>query len=79
MDRALIENWNERVHNDDRVYILGDLLYRCEDPIAILKQLKGRKHLIVGNMITPGLASPGSRTSSFQSPTMPRSMTGPTS
>lgn len=61
MDRALIANWNERVNDDDRVYILGDLLYRCVDPIGILSQLKGRKHLLVGNHDHSWLNAPGAR------------------
>ena len=61
MDRALIANWNERVNDDDRVYILGDLLYRCLDQIGILSQLKGRKHLLVGNHDHSWLNAPGAR------------------
>ena len=49
MNTALIENWNRRVKGNDTVYILGDLFFRCADPEPILRQLKGRKHLIVGN------------------------------
>ena len=49
MDRAIIDNWNSRVSDNDVVYILGDFSYKSEDPISYLKQLKGRKHLIIGN------------------------------
>ena len=50
MDRALIEYWNKRVKDDDDVYILGDFAYRNTRPEEYyLKQLRGRKHLIVGN------------------------------
>lgn len=50
MDRALIELWNDRVHEDDNVYILGDFAYRNEKSEEwYLRQLKGRKHLIIGN------------------------------
>lgn len=50
MDEALIENWNERVHRNDTVYILGDLIFRASCPSeAYLSRLKGRKHLIIGN------------------------------
>ena len=49
MNDTLIRNWNERVTGNDTVYILGDLFYRCSDPEPILRQLKGKKHLIVGN------------------------------
>ena len=49
MDETLIANWNAKVHNDDTVYILGDLVWQKCDPIPYLSQLKGKKHLIVGN------------------------------
>lgn len=50
MDGALITNWNAKVTKDDDVWILGDFSY-CSDREAsfYLKQLKGRKHLIIGN------------------------------
>lgn len=50
MDKTLINNYNNIVNNNDDVYITGDLFYRnkynAED---ILKKLKGKKHLIIGN------------------------------
>lgn len=50
MDRALIALWNDRVRDDDEVYILGDFAYRSDkDETWYLKQLKGQKHLIIGN------------------------------
>lgn len=50
MDETLIRNWNAKVTNGDPVYILGDLLFRNEKPAEeYLKQLKGKKHLIIGN------------------------------
>lgn len=50
MDAALIANWNARVTNADTVYILGDLIFRAEEPAdTYLRQLKGKKHLIIGN------------------------------
>ena len=49
MDKAIIDNWNRKVTDDDDVYILGDFSYKSEDPIEYLKKLNGRKHLIVGN------------------------------
>lgn len=50
MDRALIKLWNDRVNDDDHVYILGDVIYRSgRDAAWYLRQLKGHKHLIVGN------------------------------
>lgn len=49
MNEAMIAAWNERVHGNDTVYIIGDMFFRCADPESILKQLKGKKRLIVGN------------------------------
>lgn len=49
MNEALIANWNHKVHGNDTVYILGDMFFRTTDPEPILRQLKGRKHLITGN------------------------------
>lgn len=53
-DKLIKENWNHVVHNDDTVYILGDIgkegnnkdnEYLCE----IISTLKGKKVLIQGN------------------------------
>lgn len=50
MDAALIENWNKVVNEDDHVYIIGDFIYRSSHVASYyLKQLKGHKHLIIGN------------------------------
>ena len=49
MNETFIENWNDRVTGRDSVYIVGDLFFRCEDPEAILRRLRGKKHLITGN------------------------------
>lgn len=50
MDATLIRNWNERVTDKDDVYFLGDLTYRSVHPAGwYLGQLRGRKHLIIGN------------------------------
>jgi len=49
MNEALISAWNQRVTGNDTVYILGDLFFRSSDPEAILRRLRGRKRLIVGN------------------------------
>lgn len=62
MDRAMIDNWNSRVTDRDDVYILGDFAYRCEDPVLYLKQLKGQKHLLIGNHDTKLLKNPDSKT-----------------
>lgn len=50
MNEFLISKWNDKVKNDDEVYILGDLSYRSGVSVkSYLRQLNGRKHLIVGN------------------------------
>ncbi len=49
MNEALITAWNDRVSGNDTVYIVGDMFFRCEDAESILKRLKGKKRLIVGN------------------------------
>ena len=50
MDRLLIENWNSRITKNDQVYILGDFAFHNEKEYSwYLSQLKGQKHLIVGN------------------------------
>lgn len=50
MDRMLINFWNNRVQPEDNVYIIGDFCYRngrAEE--WYLRQLKGHKHLVIGN------------------------------
>ena len=49
MNESMIAAWNERVHGNDTVYIVGDMFFRCPAPENILKRLKGKKRLIVGN------------------------------
>lgn len=50
MDATLIANWNSRVKDEDTVYHLGDFSFRDKrQTLAILRQLKGQKHLILGN------------------------------
>lgn len=50
MDRGMIEFWNSTVADDDDVWILGDFTYRAPRHVQwYLGQLKGRKHLILGN------------------------------
>lgn len=45
-----LKEMTAKVTNGDTVYILGDLLFRNEKPAEeYLKQLKGKKHLIIGN------------------------------
>lgn len=49
-DNRLSKNWNTVVKDDDHVFILGDIsCYDTKTTIGLLKNLKGRKHLILGN------------------------------
>lgn len=49
-DQTLIENWNQSVCDDDEVYILGDFsFYNAKKTENILRNLNGRKYLIIGN------------------------------
>jgi len=49
MNEALIAAWNGQVTGNDTVFLLGDMFFRCTNPEHILRQLKGRKRLIIGN------------------------------
>ncbi len=55
-DRTLVANWNELVHDEDTVYILGDILLKhdlkddeFEYGLSILRQLKGSLVILQGN------------------------------
>ena len=50
MREAIINNWNERVKDEDTVYVLGDAFFKGEAAsIEIMERLNGHKHLIRGN------------------------------
>lgn len=52
MERVMIQRWNKRVSDNDRVYILGDMFHRSvsvEKAESILSQLNGKKYYIIGN------------------------------
>ena len=50
MERTIIENWNNRVTNNDDVYILGDISwYDLKGTIRVIKKLNGKLHLVKGN------------------------------
>lgn len=49
MDETLIRNWNGKVHRDDTVYIVGDILWGKRRVASYLSRLNGKKHLIFGN------------------------------
>lgn len=51
MHSEIIKRWNKKVTNGDDVYILGDIGSRGYQNmhVELIAQLKGRKHLIIGN------------------------------
>lgn len=54
MHSVIISNWNKKVKPEDEIYILGDLSYKCPDAgyqqlFNLIKNLNGKKHLIIGN------------------------------
>lgn len=50
MDEVLINNWNERVTDEDMVCIIGDCFWKNEESsVNIIKRLNGKKILIQGN------------------------------
>lgn len=55
MNRALIENYNSVVGDNDAVYILGDFTVNKKN-IWLAQELKGRKILVKGNHDTGTLA-----------------------
>lgn len=49
-NKAIIENFNSVVKDDDDLYILGDVFLNSkEEGIELLKQIPGIKHIIIGN------------------------------
>lgn len=50
MEDVIINNWNNKVKDEDIVYVLGDIGKDGDSStIDIFNKLKGHKHLIVGN------------------------------
>lgn len=51
MNQHILQRWNTRVTNADKVYILGDIALRGRSSalIGLVAQLKGRKILVIGN------------------------------
>jgi calcineurin-like phosphoesterase family protein len=53
-DAALIDSWNARVRPEDEVWHLGDFARGDQEAVeALLAQLNGTKHLIIGNNDPP--------------------------
>lgn len=50
MDHTIMRNWNSVVHDEDTVYILGDLaMGNIKESLNRVKMLKGKKILVPGN------------------------------
>ena len=49
LDELMIQNWNEMVKPTDKIYHLGDVVYRCKNRDQIMSRLNGEKVLIKGN------------------------------
>ena len=49
MDETMLARWNAKVKDSDKVFVLGDLFFRASNPEEILRRLKGRKILVLGN------------------------------
>lgn len=49
MDMFMVDMWNSKVSGNDTVYIIGDLFFKHKNPESILRQIKGKKKLIIGN------------------------------
>ena len=54
MRAELVNRWNARVADDDRVLVLGDFaLGRIDETLGVLAELNGTKDLVVGNHDRP--------------------------
>lgn len=54
MNEAIERNWNELINDDDEVYVLGDLMvggktFSNNAGMEVVRRLKGKKHIIIGN------------------------------
>lgn len=50
MEETIIQKWNDKVKQNDIVYVLGDISKDDDaSSIALFSKLNGHKHLIVGN------------------------------
>lgn len=59
MDAQMMARWNAAVGQDDEVWHLGDCARTAKHAAGLLTQLRGRKHLIVGNNDPPGVCALG--------------------
>lgn len=50
MNKEIVKRWNSVVKEEDTVYLLGDvMLGNNDESIKMIKQLKGKIHIILGN------------------------------
>jgi calcineurin-like phosphoesterase family protein len=50
MDDTILRNINSVVTNNDDLYLLGDVCYKSgRNPVEYLRNMNGKKHLIIGN------------------------------
>jgi len=50
MNEVLVRNWNEKVNENDTIYMLGDCFWMNEEnSVRLMQRLNGHKHLIRGN------------------------------
>ena len=50
MNETIINNWNNTIHPDDTVYLLGDvMLGNLEEGLRLIKSLNGHIRLAIGN------------------------------
>jgi len=50
MEEVMVRNWNEKVTDEDTVYVLGDAFWKNEEnSISIINRLNGHKRLVKGN------------------------------
>ncbi|MBQ7990933.1 MAG: metallophosphoesterase family protein [Oscillospiraceae bacterium] len=53
-DREIVRRWNERISDDDTVYLLGDVMMNDTDRgMEHLRSLHGEIHIVIGNHDTP--------------------------
>ena len=53
MNEAYVSRWNEKITNEDDVYVLGDLMLGSVENIDFIKRLNGKIHIVFGNHDTP--------------------------
>ena len=50
MNKAIVENWNNIITDEDEIYVLGDLMLNDNvEGMRLLSSLNGKIHIILGN------------------------------